>query len=76
METKKRLLMTFMTSDDKKVSLSVDEPRANVTEAEIKAAMDLVVAKNIFRPSGANFVGVVDAKVVETDTVTHDLVIG
>ena len=45
MEQTKRLLMTFKTSDDKKVSLSIDDPREDITEGEIKSAMDLIVSK-------------------------------
>ena len=73
MEQTKRLLMTFKTSDDKKVSLSVDNPREDITESEIKDAMDLVVSKNIFAPNGADIVSAVEAKVVVTDTTAYDL---
>ena len=73
MEQTKRLLMTFKTTDDKKVSLSVDNPREDITESEIKAAMDLVVSKNIFAPNGADIVSAVEAKVVVTDTTAYDL---
>lgn len=73
MEQTKRLIMTFKTTDDKKISLSVDDPREDVTEAEIKSAMDLVVAKNIFAPNGADIISVVEAKVVVTDTTSYDL---
>ena len=73
MEQTKRLLMTFKTTDDKKVSLSVDNPREDITESEIKDAMDLVVSKNIFAPNGADIVSAVDAKVVVTDTTAYDL---
>ena len=76
MELTKRLLMTFKTNDDRKISLSVDDPRADITEAEIKAVMDLIVAKNIFAPNAADLVEAVDAKVVVTDTTPYDLVIG
>ena len=75
MEQTKRLLMTFKTSDDKKVSLSIDDPREDITEGEIKSAMDLVIAKNIFAPNGADIVQAVDAKVVVTDTTPYDLVL-
>ena len=68
MEQTKRLVMTFKTTDDKKVSLSVDNPRE-----EIKDAMDLVVSKNIFAPNGADIVSAVEAKVVVTDTTAYDL---
>ena len=73
MEQTKRLLMTFKTSDDKKVSLSIDDPREDITESEIKDAMDLVVSKNIFAPNGADIVSAVEAKVVVTDTTAYDL---
>ena len=73
MEQTKRLVMTFKTTDDKKISLSVDDPREDVTEAEIKSAMDLVVSKNIFAPNGADIVQAVEAKVVVTDTTSYDL---
>ena len=73
MEQTNRLVMTFKTTDDKKVSLSVDNPREDITESEIKDAMDLVVSKNIFAPNGADIVSAVEAKVVVTDTTAYDL---
>ena len=73
MEQTKRLVMTFKTTDDKKVSLSVDNPREDITESEIKDAMDLVISKNIFAPNGADIVSAVEAKVVVTDTTASDL---
>ena len=73
MEQTKRLVMTFKTTDDKKVSLSVDNPREDITESEIKDAMDLVVSKNIFAPNGADIGSAVEAKVVVTDTTPYDL---
>lgn len=73
MEQTKRLLMTFKTTDNKKVSLSVDNPREDITESEIKDAMDLVVSKNIFAPNGADIISAVEAKVIVTDTTSYDL---
>ena len=75
MEQTKRLVMTFKTDGDRKVSLVVDDPRENISESEIKAAMDLVIAKNIFAPNGDDIVQAVDAKVVVTDTTPYDLVL-
>ena len=73
MKQTKRLVMTFKTDDDKKISLSVDDPREDVSEAEIKSAMDLVVSKNIFAPGGCDIVEAIEAKVVVTDTTSYDL---
>ena len=75
METKKRLLMNFMSELDRKVSIAVDDPREDITENEIKEVMDLIVEKNIFAPNGADLVATVEAKIVVTDTTEFDLVL-
>ena len=66
--------MTFKTTDDKKASLTVDNPREDLTEEEVKTAMELIKEKNIFAPGGADLASLVSAKVVETDTTNYDLV--
>ncbi len=71
---KTRLLMTFKDEDAKRISLTVDEPRADLTETDIKEAMDLVVSKNIFAPNGLSIVGAVEAKIIVTDTTEYDLI--
>ena len=76
METSTNLIMTFINQGNSKVSLSVQDPREDITEAEIKEAMELVVSKNIFAPNGLDLVSAVDAKVVATETTPFDLVIG
>lgn len=75
METKKRLIMNFTSSLGRKVSISVDDPREDITETEIKECMNLVVEKNIFAPNGADITTAVDAKIVVTDTSEYDLVV-
>ena len=75
METKKRLLMTFMSELDRKVSIAIDDPREDIAENEIKEVMDLIVEKNIFAPNGADLVDTVEAKIVVTDTTEFDLVL-
>ena len=75
METKKRLLMTFKTNNDKKVSISIDNPRTDLAEGEIKTAMDVILASDIFIPDGSALVELVGAKIVQTDTNNYDLVI-
>ena len=73
MEQTKKLMMTFKTSADKNISLSIDNPRDDINETEIKTAMDLVVSKNIFAPNGEDIVEAIKAKVVITDTTPYDL---
>ena len=74
MELNKKLVMTFKTTDDKKVSLTVDNPREDLSEEEVKTAMELIKKKNIFAPGGADLASLVSAKVVQTDTTNYDLV--
>ena len=75
METKKKLVMNFKTTGDKKISISVDDPRDDLTEFEVKAAMTLILSSNIFLPNGDELSSLIDAKVVETDTTSYDLVV-
>ena len=70
-----KLLMSFMTSNDKKVSLYVTDPREDVTELEIKEVMDLIVEKNIFAPNGEDIVSAKEAKIVQTETTEFDFVV-
>lgn len=69
-----RLIMTFATEIGRNVSLSVDNPRDNVTEKEIKDVMDTIVNEDIFAPYDSKLTKGVEAKVVVTDTVEYDLV--
>ena len=54
MELNRKLVMTFKTTDDKKVSLTVDNPIEDLTEEEVKTAMELIKEKNIYAPGGAD----------------------
>ncbi|MBC8630141.1 DUF2922 domain-containing protein [[Eubacterium] tenue] len=74
METKKRLVMAFLTGVGRKISISIDDPKENITEAEIVDVMNLIVEKNIFAPYGSELVSTVDAKVIVTDTEEFDLI--
>lgn len=70
----KRLLMTFKTDEDRKVSLTVENPKDNLTEVQIKNAMDTIIAKDVFRPNMEQLLEAVEAKIVVTDTQSYDLV--
>ena len=75
MNVTKKLLMTFKTDEDKNVSISVEDPKPNLTESEILEAMNLIIEKDIFMPNGEALVEKVGAKVVETETQEYDLVL-
>jgi hypothetical protein len=75
MNVTKKLLMTFKTDEDKSVSISVEDPKPNLTESEILEAMNLIIEKDVFMPNGEALVEKVGAKVVETETQEYDLVL-
>lgn len=70
------IVMTFKTIAGNKISLSIVDPRDDLTEQEIKDVMELIITKDIFAPNGAPLVEAVEAKIVKTNTTPYDLVIG
>lgn len=75
MEENKKLVMVFKNEVDKQVSISIDNPKSDITEQEIKTAMDLIVSKNVFKKSNYALVEAVGAKIVNTQTTEYDLVL-
>ena len=50
----KTLVMTFLNEEGKKTAIRVSNVREDVTEAEVAAAMDVIIAKNIFASTGGD----------------------
>ena len=75
-----KLVMRFLTATEGKYfTLTVDDLKADengepsITEAQVNALMDLVIAKNIFASANGNLIGKKDAKIVTTDTSSVDV---
>jgi len=66
--TTKTLRMGFKNMEGKTVTISLDNPKDDLTEATITTAMDLIIARNIFTSSGGDLVSKLDAKIIETTT--------
>jgi hypothetical protein len=58
--------MTFKNSSAKNTNMTISDARPDVTEAEAVAAMDAILAADIFRPGGLALVAKQDCKLVET----------
>lgn len=69
--TVQSLRMVFRNQAGKNVTVTLDNPRNNLTAAEIEAAMDLVIARNIFTGSGGDLVSKQDIRII--DSTTNDL---
>jgi len=66
--TRKVLRMTFNNALGGSVSITLPEPREDVTAAEIEAVMETIIAKNIFASSGGDLLAKRDIKVIDTNT--------
>ena len=64
--------LIFKNAAGKKVILNIEEPKAGITNAEIDAAMDVVVNNNIFNTSGGDIVEAVQGRL---RTITLDPVV-
>mgnify|MGYP001613976970 CR=1 FL=1 len=74
------LVMRFLTATEGKYfSLSVDDIKTDeegvptITEIEVNALMDLVIAKDIFASSNGKLTGKKDAKIVTTNISEVDV---
>jgi hypothetical protein len=50
----KTLVMNFLNEGGKKVAIRVNNIKEDLTEAEVSAAMDVIIAKNIFSSTGGD----------------------
>ncbi len=64
----KTLRMVFRNQAGRNVTISLDNPREDLTATEIEAAMDLVIARDIFTSSGGDLVSKQDVKIIESTT--------
>ena len=69
--TRKNLRLVFDNTAGSTFTITLPEPKEDLTAAQIETAMDLVIARDIFTTTGGNLVGKRDIKIV--DTVTNDL---
>ncbi|CAA7603165.1 Protein of unknown function (DUF2922) [Acididesulfobacillus acetoxydans] len=69
--TRKVLRMTFNTATGKTVTLTLPDPKADLTAAQIETVMDQIIAKNLFTGQGGDYLSKQDIKIV--DTSTNDL---
>ena len=62
----KRLVMAFKTFEGTTSTLTVDEPKDGLTEAEVRAVMDTIVAQNIFNTNSGDLIEVKSAEIITT----------
>ena len=73
MESTKKLVMVFKTSGGNNVSITLDNPIDNLTENQIKSAMQTIIEADIFVPNGEGLEKAIEAKIVTTNSKEYDL---
>lgn len=74
MDNNKKLVMGFKTTADKSSSITLDNPKEDLSKDDIKQAMQLIIDKNIFAVENYGLSDMSSAKVVETSTTVYDLI--
>jgi hypothetical protein len=69
--TAQTLRMVFRNEAGSNFTLSLDNPRNNLTTAEIETVMDSIITKNIFLTPGGPLVAKQDIKII--DRTTNDM---
>ncbi|WP_339254375.1 DUF2922 domain-containing protein [Sporosarcina sp. FSL W8-0480] len=61
----KTLQLNFTTAAGKHTSLTVDEPRADLTPEEVEAAMQEIIDSQVFEVDGSFLATVRNARIIE-----------
>ncbi|MBZ2174813.1 DUF2922 domain-containing protein [Schnuerera sp. xch1] len=63
---KSKLEMEFLDTAGKKFRISLDEPRTDLTEAEVRTAMDDIITRNVFFSTSGDIAAVSGARFITT----------
>ncbi len=64
----KTLVLVFQTAGGGRMRLSVPDPRPDLTSAEVNAAMNTILAKNVFTSRTGNATATLGAQIVSRET--------
>lgn len=62
--------LTFLTAVNEPVKLTIEQPRADLTAAEVESVMQQVIASGIFIIEESPLATIKSARVVERDSIT------
>ena len=68
-----KLYMSFKTSGDSTYNVVVDNLREDITDADVNAAMDIILQADVFLPSSGNLVEKKSARIVDTSEHQIDI---
>jgi hypothetical protein len=70
---KSYISMSFITDSGKQAAVNIQDPKDNLTDAEIKAVMDTIITSKAFKSSNGIFVAKDSAKLVTTQDQAYTL---
>lgn len=65
-----KLEMIFLSADNKKLTLAVDDPKPDLESFEVEGAMNSIIENGIFTVSGSDIIEIENARIV-TRTVEN-----
>ncbi|NPV27907.1 MAG: DUF2922 domain-containing protein [Firmicutes bacterium] len=68
-----RLELIFQSASGNRVTLSLIDPKDNLTADQVRTAMQTIINKNVFTSAGGDLVGIIGARLVNrevTDLIT------
>lgn len=67
------LALTFKTSQDAKVTLTIDNAKNDLTDEQVASIMDTIIEQNVFLTSKGNFVEKVSAVLTERKNTSYKI---
>ncbi|MCO7174993.1 DUF2922 domain-containing protein [Sporolactobacillus kofuensis] len=69
----KKLNLVFLNTEGKSVTLALNDPVEPADPAAIKAAMNTIIAQNVFVSKGGDLTEIKSARISESNTTPIDL---
>ena len=69
----KNLVMSFLNGEGTRSSVTLPAVKDTITEVQVSAVMDAIIAKNIFYSNGGDLVSKHSAEIIERNVTTLDV---
>ena len=67
------LALTFKTSQDAKVTLTIENAKNHLTDEQVASIMDTIIEQNVFLTSKGNFIEKVSAVLTERKNTSYHI---
>lgn len=62
----KKLVMSFLTAQGSTSSMTIDAPKDDLTEPEVRAVMESIITQNVFNTSKGDLAEIKSAQIITT----------